>query len=560
MKKLIHFIVRFFGADLIAVISIVTALWLHQWLAAGIIVLMLSGGRWLESLASRRASRVLDALARRMPQTAHRKRGSELETMAVTDIQVGDTLVILPQEICPVDGVVLEGYGGMDESFLTGEPFEMQKAPGSRVLSGAINRDTALVIRAEKLAKDSRYAKIMQVMQAAEKDRPELQRIGDRLGAAYAPLALVIAGLVWWQTGSAVRFLSVLLIATPCPLLIAIPIAVVGAISLAAKRSIIIKTPAILEQLSTCEVILFDKTGTLTYGRPQLTEVLPVPGFDENQIIRWAASAERYSKHPLAHAIVTAAGSRNLSLSAITDLSEKPGKGLMAHVDAHAIQITGRKHVAAELPLPPVQSGLECLVFVDGVFAAALRFHDAPRRESRSFISHLPKHHRIRRVLLLSGDREAEVRYLADAVGIQEVQAGMSPEEKVEVVRKITETARTIFVGDGINDAPALMTATVGIALGQNSDVTSEAADAVVLDVSLTKVDELLHIGRRMRIIALQSALGGMALSLIGMGFASAGLLSPVAAAIVQEAIDLIAVLNATRVAIAPRVLSDCCP
>ncbi|OGR93695.1 MAG: cadmium-translocating P-type ATPase [Elusimicrobia bacterium RIFCSPLOWO2_01_FULL_59_12] len=549
---------RDFGADLLAGISIVASALLGQWLAGAIIILMLSGGRMLERMAVRRASSVLDALARRVPLTAHRKQAGQVQDIQIADIAPGDTMVIFPHEICPVDGVVMEGRGRMDESYLTGEPFEIEKAPGSRVLSGAINKDSVLIIRAEKLAKDSRYAKIMEVMRAAEKESPNLRRVGDRIGAAFAPWALAVAAGAWWASGDPMRFLSVLMVATPCPLLIAIPVAVIGAISLAAKRSIIIKTPAMLEQVSTCETIIFDKTGTLTYGTPQLTDVLTAPGFSKEDVLGAAASLERYSKHPLAGAIIDAAEKSGLPTAAVGEVSEKPGWGLAGNVAGRSIRITGRKIIGREaLLLPPASEGLECVVLVDGAFAAVFRFHDAPRKDSRPFIRHLSKNHRIRRALLLSGDRESEVRYLAQEVGISEIHAGKSPEEKVAIVKAETQRGRTLFVGDGINDAPALLTATVGIALGQNSDVTSEAADAVILDASWTKVDELLHIGHRMRTIALQSALGGILLSLIGMGFAAAGYLPPVAGAVVQELIDLAAVLNAVRVALPPSNLSD---
>ena len=253
-----------------------------QYLVGSIVVLMLSGGTALEKFATRRASSVLKALAMRMPQTAHRKTTSGITDIEIDSVQVGDTLVVFPHEICPVDGVVLEGQGRMNEAYLTGEPFEMSKTPGSEVISGAVNGETALTIRAEKLPIDSRYAKIMQVMQETQQRRPRLRRLGDMLGAWYTPLAVTIALAAWIVSGESHRFLAVLVIATPCPLLLAIPVAVIGAISLSARRSIIIKNPAVLEQISHCTTLIFDKTGTLTYGRPSLTEILCAPGVSEN--------------------------------------------------------------------------------------------------------------------------------------------------------------------------------------------------------------------------------------------------------------------------------------
>ena len=551
-----------FGSDLLAGISIVTSVFLGEYLAGTFVVLMLSGGEALEAYAVRRASSVLAALAKRMPSKAHRKSNQNLADVPIAAITVGDTLVVFPHEICPVDGTVLEGHGTMDESYLTGEPYLMSKTPGSEVLSGAVNGDSALTIRADRQAVDSRYAKIMQVMRASEQHRPRLRRLGDQLGALYTPLALAVAVAAWAFSGEAVRFLAVLVVATPCPLLIAIPVAIIGSISLAASRGIIIKDPAVLEKIATCRTAIFDKTGTLTYGQPKLTELHPTSGVDRDEALRLVASLERYSKHPLAGAVVAAAREANVPLVEVDSVSERPGEGLRGTVAGRQVQVTSRKKLCVLQPdltaeLPPAQSGLECVLLLDGRYAATLRFHDRPRAESASFIRHLKPRHSLERVILLSGDREPEVRYLAEQVGIGEVVAGQSPEQKLERVRRETQLANTVFLGDGINDAPALTAATVGIAFGQNSDVTSEAAGAVILESSLHKVDELLHVGRRMRAIALQSAVGGLALSLMGMIAAAFGYLPPVAGAVTQEIIDVLAVLNALRAAFPPRRLSD---
>jgi len=547
-----------FGSDLLAGISILSSVLLGEYLVGSIIVLMLSGGAALEQFATRRASSVLDALAKRMPQVAHRKSEGAIVDADLQEIAVGDLLVVFPHEICPVDGGVVEGHGVMDESYLTGEPYEMSKTPGSKVLSGAINGDTALTIQAEALPVDSRYAKIMRVMQETEQKRPRLRRLGDKLGAWYTPIAVVVAGAAWAATGEPMRFLAVVVIATPCPLLISIPVAVIGAISLAARHGIIIKNPAVLEQISTCRTLIFDKTGTLTYGKPALTEVIPAPGFTSEDVLQDAASLEQYSKHPLAAAIVVAAQGARLARAAVSHVSERPGEGLEGVVAGRVVRITGRNKVEDQkLDLPPIVSGLECLVFVNGRYAATFRFHDAPRMESRSFVDHLKPKHAVERVMLVSGDRESEVRYLADEVGITEVHASQSPEQKVAIVEEETGQGHTLFLGDGINDAPALMAATVGVAFGPNSDITSEAAGAVIMTTSLAKVDELFHISDRMRAIALQSALGGMALSVVGMIAAAAGLLPALQGAVAQEIIDLLAVLNAVRVALPTRTMSD---
>jgi heavy metal translocating P-type ATPase len=555
-KKLIK---REFGSDLLAGISILTAVVLGQYLVAAIVVLMLSGGAALEEFATARASSVLDALARRMPSVAHRRGGdSAAVDVKLDEIRIGDVLVVLPHEICPVDGVVIEGRGRMDEAYLTGEPYEISKMAGSLVISGAINGDAALVIRAEKLAVDSRYARIMKVMQSSEQQRPQLRRLGDQLGAWYTPIALILAGVAALVSKDMHRFLAVVVVATPCPLLLAIPTAIIGAISVAARRSIVIKNPAVLEQIDSCRTLIFDKTGTLTYGRPTLTEIICAEGFERQDVLRLAASLEQYSKHPLAGAIVGAAQKQEMKFAGVTELSEPPGQGLRGAVEGRKVRITGRKQAeTAGAVLPAVSSGLECEIFIDERYAATMRFHDAPRSDSRVFIQHLKPRHGVRKIMLVSGDRESEVRYLANSVGITEVRAGKSPEEKVAIVKEETAKAKTLFVGDGINDAPALTAATVGVAFGSQSDIITEAADAVILEPSLGKIDELMHIGRRMRRIALQSALGGMLASMVGMIAAAMGYLPPIEGAIAQEIIDLFAVLNAVRVALPSDDLQD---
>ena len=553
---------REFGSDLLAGIAIVTSVALGEYLAGTLVVLMLSGGEALEHDAVRNASSALDALARRMPSVAHRTVDGHLEDVALDDVRVGDELVVMPHETCPVDGVVIAGHGAMDESYLTGEPYVMSKTPGVGVLSGAINGTSALTIRAEKLAVDSRYAKIMQVMRESEHRRPALRRLGDQLGAVYTPVAVTIAALAWWWSGDPVRFLAVLVIATPCPLLIAIPVAIIGSISLAAKRGIIVKDPAALERISTCRVVIFDKTGTLTYGRPSLTEVVPAPGEDADHVLRLVSSVELYSKHPLAMSILDAARTRQLAPVEAAEVHERPGQGLTGLVDGRRLLVTSRAQCVRLYPasasqIPPHTGGMECVIVIDERYAATMRFRDEPRQDSKTFIQHLGPRHQFARALLVSGDRESEVKYLSDLVGIAEVYAGQTPEQKLALVRAETAKAPTLFLGDGINDAPALTAATVGIAFGQGSDVTAEAAGIVVMNSALLTVDEVLHIGARMRAIALQSAVGGMAVSLIGMGLAASGHLTPVAGAIGQELIDVVAVLNALRVAIRPATLTD---
>jgi heavy metal translocating P-type ATPase len=553
---------RQFGSDLLAGFSIVTGVLLHEYLVACIVVLMLSGGSALEHYATERASSALRSLAGRMPTTAHLVTESGFVTIDAQSIVPGNSIGVFPHEICPVDGEVIEGYGDMDESYLTGEPFHIHKAPGSQVLSGAVNGDTALKVRATRLPVDSRFSRILKVVEEAERNRPAMRRIADRLGAWYTPAALLLALLGWAVGGSADRFLAVVVIATPCPLLIAIPVAIIGGISLAAQRGIVIKHPAILETIDTCQTFFFDKTGTLTYGRPVLSEILCFAGFTETQILFYASGLEQYSRHPLAPAVVNAARARKIEPPIPAQATEPPGEGICGAIDGHKIQITGRDSRTLPSPvkalLPPMEAGLECVVLIDEQLAGLLRFHDEPREDSGHFVRHLRPHHGAKEVVLLSGDRHSEVEHLAKIVGIEQIHASKTPEEKLKLVREAGASARTLFVGDGINDAPAMLAATASVALGgQSSDVVSEAADAVVLDSSLRRVDELMHIARRTRAIALQSAVGGMLLSVVGMGLAVAGLLPPLAGAICQEVIDLAAVLNALRITLPTGQMSD---
>jgi cation transport ATPase len=471
---------------------------------ACVVMLTFAGGRVTDRFATKRASTLLAALAKRTPRIAHRSLASRFADVSLDDIVIGDWLLVLPREICPADGTVIEGHGTMDESYLTGEPFLISKTRGSAVLSGAINGDSALTIAVDQLPADSRLAKITQVVSDSERNRPPLRRVADRLGAWYTPFALAGSFGGWWFAKDWHRFLAVLVIATPGPLLLAIPIAIIGAISAAGKSGILIKDPHVLEQADRCRTLIVDKTGAVTYGRPLLTEIVAAPGVDPEQALLLAASLERYSKGPLAGAILRSAEEKRLKLSDVRLISENPGQGLRGLVGDHDVRISGRELLPGEEPA----EGLECLLFVDGQSAAVFRFSDEPRKV---------------------------------------VYAGKSAEEKLAIVREESKRAKTLYVGDGINDAAAMSAATVGVAFGRQSDITAEAAGAVLLEPSLGKVDELMHISRRMRRIALESAVGGIALSAIGMAAAAAGYLPPLVGAVAQEFIDLAAVLNALR-------------
>ncbi len=552
-----------FGSDLLAGISIVTAAMLGEYLAGTLVVLMLSGGQTLETYAVRSASSALLALARRMPALAHRRTDGRVMDVPLESLVPGDCVVVFPHETCPVDGVVLDGHSTMDESYLTGEPYMLAKVPGASVLSGAINGEGALTIRAEKSAVDSRYAKIMQVMRESEQRRPRLRRLGDQLGAIYTPVAVAIAAAAWAMTRR------------PGP----VPGRAGGGHAV----------PAAHRHSGRHHRIRVPRGSARHHhqgpGRARTDRHVPHGDLrqDRHAHLR-PAEADRGAARAWVYRARRSGGDREpralLAPSAGVgrDRGGPPqparargASGCVANVrakvsEARSPDASCKSPAAArlleELPatralLPDVTGGLECVVILDGVYAATFRFRDEPRTDGRSFIGHLGPRHGFQRVMLVSGDRDSEVRYLAEKVGITEVYASQSPEQKLALVRAETRQTKTVFMGDGINDAPALTAATVGIAFGQGSDVTAEAAGVVIMDSSLGRVDELLHIGRRMRRVALQTAVGGMALSLVGIGVAAAGYLPPVAGAVTQEVIDVFAVLNALRTTVTPRVLSD---
>jgi heavy metal translocating P-type ATPase len=550
------------GADLLAAISLLVGVVLQEYLAATLIIFMLASGQMLEYYAMRKASSVLTALVARMPSVAHRKTNNQIEDIPLISIRVDDDIVIYPHETCPIDGVVIEGHGSMDESYLTGEPYQISKIPGTFVLSGSINGESLLIVKTTKVSADSRYADIVKVLGEAEQKRPSIRRLADQIGAVFAFVALVFSLIVWYLTSDSVRFLAVLVIATPCPLLIAIPVTIISAISRAAKQAIIIKDPTVLEQLPRCKTAIFDKTGTLTYGKPILTDIFTGPNHTKDEMLQYVASIEQYSKHPLANALLKAAKDKNLTLLESSHISEKPGQGLQGVINQHNVVITSRKKLLELIPeckklLPKTAPGLECVVLIDNRYAAVLQFHDAPRTESKSFIGHLKPYHKFEKIMLVSGDRESEVTYLADLLNLTEIHASQSPEQKLAIVRQERSMAPTVFMGDGINDAPALTAATVGIAFGEYSNVTAEAAGAVIMENTLSKVDELIHLSLNTRRIASQSAIGGMLLSIIGMGFAATGYINPVTGAILQEIIDVLAILNALRLAFGSQIQID---
>jgi heavy metal translocating P-type ATPase len=447
-----------FGADVLAAMALLSSLGLHQYLTAILIIFMLATGQTLERYAKNKASSVLLSLAQRMPKVAHRQSNQRTEDIPLDQVQLNDVIILYPHETCPVDGIVLEGHGSMDESYLTGEPYQISKTPGSLVLSGAMNGESRLIIQTSQITAQSRYYSIIKVLEEAEQKRTRIRRLSDQLGMIFTPIALITASMAAFISHDPIRFLAVLVIATPCPLIIAIPMTIMSAISKAASQSMIIKDPSVLEQLPLCQTAIFDKTGTLTYGKPELTDIQTCSNFNETQLLQYAASLEQYSKHPLASAILQAAQVQSISLQEVDQLTERPGEGLQGIVDQHLILVTGRKNLLKQYPtwvkdIPQEQAGLECVMVVDGQCAGTLHFHDAIRAETKPLIAHLKPFHALKKIMLVSGDREREVKHFAQEFPFTEVYASQTPEQKLSIVQKEVALAPTVFIGDGINDA-----------------------------------------------------------------------------------------------------------
>ena len=537
-------------ADLIALLAFILAIYLQQPFTATLILLMLVSGLALEEFASHKASFALENLMQRIPALAHLKKEDNFFDIKLNDIKIDDLIAIFPFETAPVDGEVVEGYGNMDESYLTGEPYKISKTIGSQVLSGSINGESTIVIKASKLAENSRYAQIVDIMKKAQQEKPNLQKLTDKIAVFFVPLTLLIAGLCYYFTSDLVRFLAVLTIATPCPLLIAVPITIISAISIAAKQGIIIRDARILEYLPTCTTAIFDKTGTLTYGEPKLTTITNISNYTESQIIQKVASLERHSRHPLASAVLNYAKEQKIILTNASQVSEKPGYGISGIVNNFHLVITNRnnaKNFANHQNLPPKQIGLECVIIINNTVSAIFVFEDVERPETGSFISHLGLEHNFSEVILLSGDQREQVNYLGAKLGIHKCYSEKSPEEKLAIVKNYSQKSPTLFVGDGINDAPALLLATASIAFAKHNQIAGESANAIILENNLLKVDKLMHLSLDTRKIALQSAVGGMLFSLFGMILASFGYISPAQGAVLQQIIDVIAIFNSLR-------------
>jgi heavy metal translocating P-type ATPase len=551
---------RQFGLDLLAVMAITATLLVGEYWASLIIVFMLAGGEALEDYAENRARRELSALLDRVPQRAHRiGADGAIDDIPADAVAIGDRLLVRPAEIVPVDARLASHEGSFDEASLTGESIPVDKVTGDEVFSGSVNGPAAVEVVASALAADSQYQRIVDLVREASESKAPLVRLADRYAVPFTLLSLTIAGIAWALSGDPVRFAEVLVVATPCPLLIAAPVAFMGGMSSAARNGVVVKNAGTLEKLSRARTVAFDKTGTLTTGHPEVVDVRPArgegtAGLVPDELLRLVGSAERYSSHVLAAALQRAAEARGLTLSESSDAREVATHGVTANLAGRCVVVGKPAFVAdsldagaAPLVRPELPSG-EAAVYaaVDGRFAGTIILRDRVRDESAATVRALAGLG-VRRVLMVTGDIEATARPIATALGIDEVHAECLPADKVRVVRE-ADPRPVVMVGDGVNDAPVLAVADVGIAMGaRGATVAGESADAVVLVDDISRVVEVVTISQQTVRIALQSIWLGIVISVGLMLIASVGLLPAVAGALLQEVVDLVAILAALR-------------
>ena len=548
------------GLDILAVVAMVATLAVGEYVASLVIVLMLSGGEALEDYASRRAKRELTALLDRSPRIAHvlvhpRSDSDEVQDTDADDVRVGDVLLVRPAEIVPVDAELLSAAASFDESSLTGESLPVERRAGDEVLSGSVNGSRAVRIRAVRRSADSQYQQIVELVKQAQEERAPTVRLADRFAIPFTAVSLVIAGAAWGISGDPTRFAEVLVLATPCPLLIAAPVAFLGGLSRAAKAGVIVKGGAVIEQLARIRSATFDKTGTLTEGRPNLVAIEPADGFDPDELLALAASAEQYSSHVLADGIRRAASGRGIPLRTASQAQEVATNGVTAVIDGRTV-VVGKPAYVASLAPDTVRRSIEsgeaaAYVAIDGRFAGALVLADDPRPESRAVVAWL-RERGVERIAMLTGDTRGTADAVARAVGITDVYAELLPPEKVHLAGQIRPRP-VLMIGDGVNDAQVLAAADVGVAMGaKGSTAAGEAPDAVVLKDSLFGVADAVSIGRHTLRVAYTAIWIGIALSIGLMLIATTGVIPAVAGALIQEGVDLATILYALRALTGP--------
>ena len=543
------------GVDVIALVALAGALAVREYLAAAVISVMLATGRALEEWAGARARQDLASLVRRAPTSARRYRDGGLETVPLDAVRVGDRLLVATGAVVPVDGTVASARAVLDEAAMTGEPLPVTRTSGERVSSGVVNAGAPFDLVAQVPAAESAYSQIVRLVEGAEATPAPFVRLADRFALGFVGVTAVATGAAWWA-GGATRAVAVLVVATPCPMILAAPAAFVAGLSRAARRGIIVRSGAVLERLAGVRTVLLDKTGTVTQGRPELVRILVAPGWDAREVLALAASVDQMSPHVVAESIVRAAGMRDSRLEIPEEVEESPGSGVRGRVADRWVAVGGESYVVTG-PSPRWarvahrqarrEGALTAWVSVDEDLVGVLVLADPPRAEAARTVRAL-RNGGIRRVVLLTGDRVDVAEGIGAVIGVDEVLAERTPAEKLEEVARESTGAATAMVGDGINDAPALALAHVGVAMGaRGASAASEAADVVVMVDRLDRVVEALAVARRTRRIALESVAVGTGLSLVAMAVAGAGGLPAVAGAVLQECIDAAVIANALR-------------
>jgi heavy metal translocating P-type ATPase len=546
---------RDLGLDIVAALSMTAALAFGEELAAAIVALMYAGGQYLESFAERAARREMTALLSRVPRTAVRHRDGQLEEVALDLILPGDRLLVRLGDVVPVDGTVAKGMAVLDQSALTGESLPVQQGAGQAVMSGSTNVGEAFDLVATRRAEESTYAGIVRLVDAAQRSRAPMSRLADRYAILFLAVTVMLAGVAWVLASNPIRAVAVLVVATPCPLILAVPVAIVSGLSRAAKLGILIKGGKAIETLARVRALVIDKTGTLTLGQARVVETRVTDAVTPNALLRLAASLDQASKHVIAQTIVAEARNKGLALAIPSEVVETPGEGIVGRVEGHAVMVGGPRFIAAHI----ADSGLSTLgrdrppgavavaVALDGQLAGLLVLSDELREGTEQMLREL-RGLGIERIVLATGDRHEVARFVAAGLSIDQVRSDLTPDQKILVVLSERKNGPVMMIGDGINDAPALAAADIGMAMGaKGAAASAEAADVVLLVDQLDRVLPAILIARRSRGIALQSVIAGMGLSFAAMIAAALGYLPPVQGALLQEVIDVAVIFNALR-------------
>lgn len=541
------------GLDIVAALSMSAALVFGETLAAAVVAVMYAGGTFLESFAENRARRDMRDLLSRVPRTATRHRNGGLEDVPLDDIAPGDLLLIRQGDVVPVDGTVTSDAAFVDTSALTGESLPVRLARGADAMSGSTNAGEAFDLTALRPAKDSTYAGIVRLVEAAQASKAPMSRLADRWSLGFLVVTVAIALAAWWFTGDPIRAVAVLVVATPCPLILAVPVALVAGLSRAAHFGVLIKGAGPLETMARIRTLILDKTGTLTDGRPQIVSIISHDGMAERDILRFAAALDQASKHPVAQAIVAAAKARDFTLPVPSEVAEIAGEGVVGQVEGHIVAVGGDGFVASRVGRPtgdhPALDAGSVLVAVavDGHMAGHLVMSDPLREGTAAMLDGL-RHQGIARILLATGDRADVAEHVTEGLGLDGLRAGLTPDQKVLLVLSERKHGPVMMVGDGVNDAPALAAADVGVAMGaRGAAASAEAADVVLLVDRIDRLGPGIEIARASRRIAMESVVAGIGLSVLGMIAAAYGYLTPVQGALLQEVIDVAVILNALR-------------